>query len=75
MKVTEAERKPRSKVARELGIAAQHLRHYQRADLARQVDKVADGIYTGQITDRPLQISDRRCWMRPELYLAAVIAS
>ena len=55
MKVTEAERKRRSKVARELGIAAQHLRHYQRADLASQVDKVADGIYTGQITDRPLQ--------------------
>ena len=52
MKVTEAERKPRSKVARELAIAAQHLRHYQRADLARQVDEVADGIYTGQITDR-----------------------
>ena len=54
MKVTEAERKRRSKVARELAIAAQHLRHYQRADLARQVDEVADGIYTGQITDRPL---------------------
>jgi hypothetical protein len=54
VKVTEAERKPRSKVARELAIAAQHLRHYQRADLARQVDEVADGIYTGQITDRPL---------------------
>ena len=40
MKVTEAERKPRSKVARELTIAAQHLRHDQRADLARQVDEV-----------------------------------
>jgi hypothetical protein len=55
VKVTEAERKPRSKVALELAITAQHLRHYQRADLARQVDEVADGIYTGQITDRPLQ--------------------
>ncbi|MGO8941720.1 MAG: hypothetical protein ACLP3C_29270 [Mycobacterium sp.] len=31
MKVTEAERKRRSKVARELAIAAQHLRHYQRS--------------------------------------------
>jgi hypothetical protein len=29
VKVTEAERKPRSKVARELAIAAQHLRHYR----------------------------------------------
>ena len=55
MKVTEAERKPRSTVARELAIAAPHLRHYQRADLGRQVDEMADGIYTGQITDRPLQ--------------------
>ena len=55
MKVTEAERKPRSKVACELATAAQHLRHYQRADLARQIDEMADGIYTGQITDRPLQ--------------------
>ena len=54
MKVTEAERNRRT-VARELAIAAQHLRHYQRADLARRVDEVADGIYTGQITDRPLQ--------------------
>ncbi|MGO8937238.1 MAG: hypothetical protein ACLQLO_08915 [Mycobacterium sp.] len=35
MKVTGAERKRRSKVARALAIAAQHLRHYQRADLAR----------------------------------------
>ena len=60
MKVTEAERKPRSKVARELAITAQHLRHDQRADLARQVDEVADGIYTGQITDRP-------CNKRPAL--------
>ena len=34
MKVTEAERKRRSKVARELAIAAQDLRHYQRADLS-----------------------------------------
>ena len=55
MKVPEAERKRRSTVARERAIAAQHLRHDQRADLARQVDEVADGIYTGQITDRPLQ--------------------
>ena len=47
MKVTEAERKGRSKVARELAIAAQHLRHYQQANLARQVDEVADGISTG----------------------------
>jgi hypothetical protein len=38
-----------------LANAAQHLRHYQRPDLARQVDDVADGIYTGQIIDRPLQ--------------------
>jgi hypothetical protein len=34
VKVTEAERKRRSKVARELAIAAQDLRHYQRADLS-----------------------------------------
>ena len=54
MKVTEPERKPRSKVARELAIATQDLRHCQRADLARQIDEMADGIYTGQITDRPL---------------------
>jgi hypothetical protein len=55
VKVTDTERKRCSKVTRELAIAAQHLHHYQRADLARQVDEVADGIYTGQITDRPLQ--------------------
>ena len=55
MKVTEAECKRCSKVTCELAIAGQHLRHYPRADLARQVDEVADGIYTGQITDRPLQ--------------------
>jgi hypothetical protein len=74
VKVTEAERKRRSKVARELAIAAQHLRHYQRADLARQVDEVADGIYASDHRSAAA-ISDRLCWMRPQLYLAAVIAS
>jgi hypothetical protein len=55
MKLTEEERKRRGKVARELAIAAHHLRVYQRPDLARQVDEVADGVYTGQIIDRPVQ--------------------
>jgi hypothetical protein len=55
VKPTEAEKKRRSKVATDLAKAAQHLRIYQRPDLARQVDEVADGVYTGQIIDRPVQ--------------------
>jgi hypothetical protein len=32
----------------------QHLRIYQRPDLARQLDEVAADIYTGALTDRPV---------------------
>ncbi len=74
MKVTEAERKRRSKVARELAIAAQHLRHYQRADLARGRRGGRRHLHRSDHRT-PAAISDRLCWMRPELYLAAVIAS
>ena len=55
MSISEKKKQRRGKVARELAIAAQHLRHYGESALAEQVDKVATGVYIGQIIDRPVQ--------------------
>ena len=55
MGATEYEKKRRKKIVTELHHAAMQLRNFQRDDLARQVDDVADNIYIGQVTENPLR--------------------
>jgi hypothetical protein len=52
---TKADIDYRHKVAQELALAAKHLREYRQFGLARQLDEVADKVYIGQLTERPVQ--------------------
>lgn len=55
MKPTLDEAYQRQRAATRLARAARVLRQYGQSALAEQVDLVSDGIYTGQITGRPVQ--------------------